>query len=167
MRTRGAHESRRKVGATSTAERVSLEDFRREMEDSALRLKTFQRGILHQLRMGVRTHLAEAWDADICMVEARCFPAKADCGEGDCSICLEALTSASIEEVGDTDNVPSEDPPRELPCGHLFHERCLGAWLLRSNACPLCRRDLAGDIARAKKSAKTAADKESHRCSIL
>lgn len=43
-----------------------------------------------------------------------------------CSICL-----ADFED-GET--------LKKLPCGHLFHEGCVGAWLQRNKRCPLCVR---------------------------
>jgi hypothetical protein len=29
-----------------------------------------------------------------------------------------------------------------LPCGHVEHSECLGEWLARNRACPLCQRDI-------------------------
>ncbi|QDZ24907.1 hypothetical protein HOP50_15g74500 [Chloropicon primus] len=49
----------------------------------------------------------------------------------ECCVCMARF--------GDGDEVA------ELPhCGHIFHERCLGAWLARNASCPLCRRDVRG-----------------------
>eukprot|EP00929_Paragymnodinium_shiwhaense_P016307 TRINITY_DN124585_c0_g1_i1.p1 TRINITY_DN124585_c0_g1~~TRINITY_DN124585_c0_g1_i1.p1 ORF type:complete len:469 (+),score=59.80 TRINITY_DN124585_c0_g1_i1:121-1527(+) len=36
-----------------------------------------------------------------------------------------------------------EKPIKRTPCGHIFHEECLGDWLGRySKTCPVCRTDL-------------------------
>lgn len=32
--------------------------------------------------------------------------------------------------------------PKKLPCGHIFHFRCLRSWLERQQACPTCRRSV-------------------------
>lgn len=46
--------------------------------------------------------------------------------EPECSICLS--------------QVENEDEVRKLPqCGHTFHRACIDLWLLRQNACPLCK----------------------------
>lgn len=46
--------------------------------------------------------------------------------EPECSICLS--------------QVEDEDEVRKLPnCGHTFHRACIDLWLLRQNACPLCK----------------------------
>lgn len=51
-------------------------------------------------------------------------PAEAECAE--CSICLSA--------------VEPNDEARKLPrCNHTFHRACIDLWLLRQNACPLCK----------------------------
>lgn len=47
----------------------------------------------------------------------------------ECVMCLEEFTQG--EEV------------LRLPCSHLFHEGCLGPWLLKSLQCPICTRELA------------------------
>jgi hypothetical protein len=46
-----------------------------------------------------------------------------------CSICLDEFIS--------------RDSVRQLPCKHIFHEDCVGKWLVeRSSTCPLCKLDL-------------------------
>lgn len=61
-----------------------------------------------------------------------------------CIICREEMVSA-----------------RKLPCGHLFHFRCLRSWLERQQACPTCRRSIIGDqsetAARAQRAREAAA----------
>lgn len=32
-----------------------------------------------------------------------------------------------------------------LPCGHCYHQNCLQRWLMESQSCPTCRRDLTRD----------------------
>ncbi|KAL3745898.1 hypothetical protein ACJRO7_014921 [Eucalyptus globulus] len=46
-------------------------------------------------------------------------------GDECCCICLEKLNGA--EKVV------------EIPCSHLFHNKCIVEWLKRNNSCPLCR----------------------------
>lgn len=49
----------------------------------------------------------------------------------ECPICLHDL------KIGDS--------IRELDvCGHMFHRSCIDLWLLRSSACPLCKRSVKG-----------------------
>ncbi|GAB2289741.1 hypothetical protein Dimus_024048 [Dionaea muscipula] len=48
--------------------------------------------------------------------------------EEDCPICLEGLVGLSMPVV-----------VRQLPCSHLFHERCILKWLEKNQTCPLCR----------------------------
>ncbi|XP_064469289.1 uncharacterized protein LOC135383934 [Ornithodoros turicata] len=31
------------------------------------------------------------------------------------------------------------DTLRQLPCGHVFHDRCVSYWLRRQQICPVCR----------------------------
>lgn len=45
----------------------------------------------------------------------------------ECTVCCDAFES-----------------PMTLRCGHVFCERCVGAWFERSRACPLCRAEVAG-----------------------
>lgn len=46
----------------------------------------------------------------------------------ECALCLEAYSPG--EEV------------LKLPCGHLFHEACVGPWFSRSMRCPMCQQEL-------------------------
>lgn len=47
-----------------------------------------------------------------------------------CSICLN-----SIRKTRST---------TELPCGHLYHKKCINSWEDRGNeTCPLCRKNMA------------------------
>jgi len=53
-------------------------------------------------------------------------------GELECPICITACEAG--ERV------------RRLPgCGHTFHKSCIDLWLLRSAACPLCKRSARAD----------------------
>lgn len=49
-----------------------------------------------------------------------------------CSICLN-----SIRKTRST---------TELPCGHLYHKKCIAGWEERGNdTCPLCRRNMSNN----------------------
>ena len=48
-------------------------------------------------------------------------------------------------------------PPQVLPCGHIFHYRCLRAWLEQSHTCPTCRAPLLGTTRTPRVSAAVAA----------
>ncbi|VVT49320.1 uncharacterized protein SAPINGB_P002212 [Magnusiomyces paraingens] len=46
-----------------------------------------------------------------------------------CAVCIDDMTP--------------EDSVRVLSCGHIFHDECIGPWLLSRRACcPMCKRDL-------------------------
>lgn len=45
-----------------------------------------------------------------------------------CIVCREEMI-VSVEVTG-------PDLPKKLPCGHIFHFRCLRSWLERQQACP-------------------------------
>ncbi|KAL3745899.1 hypothetical protein ACJRO7_014922 [Eucalyptus globulus] len=47
-------------------------------------------------------------------------------GDGCCCICLEEFEGGREKVV-------------EIPCSHLFHNKCIVEWLKRNNSCPLCR----------------------------
>jgi hypothetical protein len=48
-------------------------------------------------------------------------------GEGQCSVCLEALEKDGTTKL------------RVMPCSHSFHEDCIFTWLRVGHSCPLCR----------------------------
>ncbi|KAJ3309858.1 E3 ubiquitin-protein ligase hrd1 [Boothiomyces sp. JEL0838] len=72
----------------------------------------------------------------------------------------ERYPTATAEELGQTDGVcivcreemrlpveglnptPLQETPKKLPCGHLFHFRCLRSWLERQQSCPTCRQSV-------------------------
>lgn len=56
---------------------------------------------------------------------------RAHAREETCCICLNSIAAGERESA--------------LPCGHGFHENCVGEWLRRSKRCPQCRRSLAGE----------------------
>lgn len=47
----------------------------------------------------------------------------------ECAICLQCWDA--------------EDCIKITPCGHAFHEECIGNWLMTARSCALCRQDLA------------------------
>jgi hypothetical protein len=48
--------------------------------------------------------------------------------EKDCYICYEAYKAGEYQ--------------RPLPCGHVFHKKCIDKWLKTTITCPLCRNDI-------------------------
>ncbi|KAL9440727.1 hypothetical protein AB3S75_019402 [Citrus x aurantiifolia] len=56
------------------------------------------------------------------------LPTGADSGttEGVCMVCME-------------DFDPQEFPGKQVPCGHVFHAKCISTWISLSNSCPVCR----------------------------
>lgn len=46
----------------------------------------------------------------------------------ECSVCLEKLNM--------------KEQAKRLPCGHLFHEKCVRPWFSTNTKCPNCRFDV-------------------------
>ncbi|KAH6578967.1 hypothetical protein BASA60_003453 [Batrachochytrium salamandrivorans] len=44
--------------------------------------------------------------------------------------------------VGGVANRINPNTPKRLPCGHVFHLRCLRSWLERQQACPTCQQSV-------------------------
>jgi E3 ubiquitin-protein ligase synoviolin len=51
-----------------------------------------------------------------------------------------ALGPNGLPQPGQT--LGLRDPPKKLPCGHVFHFQCLRSWLERQQSCPTCRRSV-------------------------
>jgi len=94
-----------------------------------------------------------ATDVVLSRSDARLAP----CLGGDCAICLGSLVnshhtsslSANAAAAADAGgSAPSSKEPApvddeallRLPCEHIFHDTCAAEWVLREDACPLCRR---------------------------
>ena len=52
--------------------------------------------------------------------------------EEDCPICLINYKVASIL--------------KRLPCGHIYHKKCIRDWLVNKDECPICKYDLKKEI---------------------
>ena len=46
----------------------------------------------------------------------------------DCSICMTGFQNKEVI--------------RKLPCGHIFHSKCIKPWLKKNVQCPNCRFDV-------------------------
>lgn len=53
----------------------------------------------------------------------------------DCTICQEDLC---------------QEKAASLPCGHMFHKRCIRVWLKRKATCPTCRLELTEEMLKVK-----------------
>jgi E3 ubiquitin-protein ligase synoviolin len=63
-----------------------------------------------------------------------------DATDGVCIVCREEM------HLGTNDQPLSiPETPKKLPCGHIFHFRCLRSWLERQQSCPTCRRSVLQD----------------------
>jgi len=47
--------------------------------------------------------------------------------DASCVVCMEPM--------------PPGSKAKAMPCGHLFHDECLVAWVKKKNSCPTCRFD--------------------------
>lgn len=47
---------------------------------------------------------------------------------GPCAVCMTEMVNGEWVQV--------------LPCGHLFHQGCVGPWLRKSTTCPMCRKEI-------------------------
>mmetsp|Transcript_22790 Transcript_22790/g.37772 ORF Transcript_22790/g.37772 Transcript_22790/m.37772 type:complete len:453 (+) Transcript_22790:57-1415(+) len=71
--------------------------------------------------------------AALCELQPSDFP---DDSAVECSICLERVEAAYAHKRFGV------RAACKLPCGHMFHRRCIGEWLTHDLRCPLCRLDL-------------------------
>lgn len=55
--------------------------------------------------------------------------------------CNHALGSEAEECSLCLDHFKKGEDILTLPCEHFFHENCLTPWLIKSNLCPMCKRD--------------------------
>ena len=67
-----------------------------------------------------------------------------------CIICRDDMT---VDGVGGS-------VPKKLPCGHIFHLRCLRTWMERQQACPTCRAPVEPEDHNAEPRARDARERE-------
>eukprot|EP00760_Papus_ankaliazontas_P027783 PhM_4_TR3443/c0_g1_i1/m.35225 len=66
--------------------------------------------------------------------------------EVECSICLMDMRLGGTQDTAAI----------VLPCGHVFHEKCIGSWFERNPTCPYCCQDVRqGAVAAAAASSAT------------
>jgi hypothetical protein len=51
-----------------------------------------------------------------------------------CVICTQKLWDVAAQR--------ENGEPRQLPCRHWFHGKCIAFWETRSSSCPICRKDI-------------------------
>lgn len=66
-------------------------------------------------------------EEEINKLEIEVYDRQAAC-EHKCLVCLQQYESSDVL--------------RSLPCGHSFHICCVDQWLMRTNACPCCRKPI-------------------------
>ena len=86
-------------------------------------------------RLRPRKHNYHGREAQAVALAAAGDGVDSEAGEGgqsaECVICMGSISSDS--------------PPRDVmvtPCGHLFHQPCLGQWMEIKMECPTCRQAL-------------------------
>jgi E3 ubiquitin-protein ligase synoviolin len=67
-----------------------------------------------------------------------------------CIICREEMDAAVPNAAAPGVQAPqpprsSNNSPKKLACGHIFHFNCLRSWLERQQSCPTCRRSVLQD----------------------
>ena len=57
-----------------------------------------------------------------------------------CCICMEDFAKLDPDDL---ENSMADTEVVVLPCkAHFFHEECIGEWIKKQNACPICREDI-------------------------
>jgi len=116
--------------------------------------QTLQIYAIYSCLVSVLSMLLAYWHNKLLLEAARRWPSKkrrAPPGT------LEKLETRAYDEAlfGDDEETPyssdcaiclgtwdAEDVIKVTPCGHAFHEECLGGWFRNGRTCALCRQDL-------------------------
>lgn len=51
---------------------------------------------------------------------------------------ISKIESKSNREIESQGNLVDDDPV-QIPCGHIFHEKCIRNWAVSHDSCPVCR----------------------------
>eukprot|EP00419_Tripos_fusus_P047854 CAMPEP_0172832684 /NCGR_PEP_ID=MMETSP1075-20121228/23833_1 /TAXON_ID=2916 /ORGANISM="Ceratium fusus, Strain PA161109" /LENGTH=405 /DNA_ID=CAMNT_0013675327 /DNA_START=28 /DNA_END=1245 /DNA_ORIENTATION=- len=118
--------------------------------------QTLQIYAIYSCLVSVLSMLLAYWHNKLLLEAARRWPSKkrrAPPGT------LEKLETRAYDEAlfGDDEETPyssdcaiclgtwdAEDVIKVTPCGHAFHEECLGGWFRNGRTCAICRQDLTG-----------------------
>ncbi|KER33919.1 hypothetical protein T265_00355 [Opisthorchis viverrini] len=97
-------------------------------------VQLFAKNIMRRLHRMLRTTLGPAPASKQQMSNLTTFELSVSeaASSGQCVICLEAFQPATL--------------CIKLPCEHVYHHDCAQQWLLQHGLCPLCRKDLDGNV---------------------
>merc|ERR1740123_2756622 len=116
--------------------------------------QTLQIYAIHSCLVSVLSMLLAYWHNKLLLGAARRWPSKKRAAPPGT---LENLETRAYDEAlfGNDEETPyssdcaiclgtwdAEDVIKVTPCGHAFHEECLGGWFQNGRTCALCRQDL-------------------------
>ena len=72
---------------------------------------------------------ADQWQQLVAISSQKCKSQRKNKKSCDCTICMDDVKRRFI-----------------LPCGHVFHRKCIRKWLDDNHTCPICRQDVTSTL---------------------